>query len=206
MATLQGAGTPSKEQKGSCLGLGEQVPVVTDDEAQRDRLMPAGGKDCSGRKNAMTTGEAATRQQTCFALPHRARRLVLNAVMLGLTGALLAGTLAEPAKAIVLACWVATAGVVLVRTWRAAIRLDDTNLVALTGVTTKRVKRSEIAWIDVRVPRVGEFTRGNGERIVAVLKNGKQVSLTFDPLVRRDCRHLAEVARSLNGLVGQRAK
>jgi len=143
---------------------------------------------------------------TRLMLPHRAKRLILNAVVLGLVTALLTGVSTEPTKAIVLACWVGLACLVLVRTWRAAITVDDVRLVAATGVTTKRVKRSEIEWVDLRVPRVGEFTRGNGERIVAVLKNGKQVSLAFDPLVRRDCRHLAEIARSLNGLVDQRAK
>ena len=143
---------------------------------------------------------------TRFALPHRVKRLVLNAVVLGLVAALLTGVSAEPAKAIVLACWVVFACLVLWRTWHAAITVDDKSVVAVTGITAKRVKRSEIEWVDLRVPRVGEFTRGNGERIVAILKNGKQVSLAFDPLVRRDCRHLAEVARSLNGLVDQRPK
>ena len=142
---------------------------------------------------------------TRFVLPHRVKRLVLNAVVLGLIAALLTD-ISEPAKAIVLACWVVFGCVVLWRTWRAAITVNDKTVVAITGITAKRVKRSEIEWVDLKVPRVGEFTPGNGERIVAVLKNGKQVSLAFDPLVRRDCRHLAEVARSLNGLVDKRPK
>jgi len=92
---------------------------------------------------------------------------------------------------------------ILVRTWRAAITVYDVRLVAVTGITTKRVKRSEIARIDLRLPQVGEFTQGGGERMIAVLNNGKQVSLTFNPLIRRHSRRLSEMARSLNQLVGQ---
>jgi hypothetical protein len=152
----------------------------------------------------MTIGAAETSQRRCLELPHRVRRLIFNAVLLGLIAALLNSIHGGPAKVIVLACWLAIACLVLVRTWRAAISVDDMRLVAVTGIKTRRVARSEIARIDLRLPQVGQFTAGGGERIVAVLKDGKEISLAFDPLVGRDCRHLAEVVRSLNGLVGQR--
>jgi small-conductance mechanosensitive channel len=151
----------------------------------------------------MTIGAVETSEPTRFVLPHRVSRLVLNAVLLGLIAALLAGIVAEPAKNIVLTCWVLIACVVLVRTWRSAITVDDVRLVAVTGIATKRVKRSEITRIDLLLPQVGEFTQGGGERMIAVLKNGKQISLTFNPLIMRHWRHLSEMARALNGLVGQ---
>jgi hypothetical protein len=152
----------------------------------------------------MTIGAADTSQKIRYLLPHRVRRVAPKAVLLGLIAALLTGIRAEPAKAIVLASWIVIACFVLVRTWRAAISVDDTSLVAVTGIARKRLLRSEIAWIDLRLPQVGQFTPGGGARIVAVMKDGKQRSLAFDPLVRRDCRHLAKVVRSLNGLVDQR--
>jgi hypothetical protein len=146
----------------------------------------------------MTIGAAETTQPTRFVLPHRGSRLILNAVLLGLIAALLTGIASEPTKTIVLTCWVLFACLVLVRTWRAAIIVDDTRLVAVNGISTRHVKRADIALIDLRPPRVGEFTSGKGERMVAVLKNGKQISLTFNPLIRRYCQHLSEMARSLN--------
>jgi hypothetical protein len=142
-------------------------------------------------------------QPNRFLIPHRISRVMLNAIILGGVAALLSGIGAEPAKTIVLACWSLFGCLVLVRTWRSAITVDDVRLVAVTGITTKRVQRSDIARIDLRLPTVGEFRRGSGERMIAVLKSGKQISLTFNPLISRRCQHLSDLARSLNKIVGQ---
>ncbi len=149
----------------------------------------------------MTTIEIG--QPTRFLIPHRISRTVLNAIILGGVAALLTGIGAEPAKTIVLACWTLFGCLVLVRTWRSAITVDDIRLVAVTGITTKRVQRADITRIDLRLPTVGEFRQGGGERMIAVLNNGKQISLTFNPLIRRHCQHVSDMARSLNEIVGQ---
>src|SRR5208282_3068540 len=107
----------------------------------------------------MTIAANKTRQATSFPIPHRAGRLILNAILLGLIAALLTGIAAEPAKAIVLVCWMLFACFVLVRTWRAAIIVYDTRLVAVNGISTRHVKRADIALIDLRLPQGGEFTR-----------------------------------------------
>ncbi len=151
----------------------------------------------------MTIGAAEIIQPMRFVLPHRVSRLILNAVLLGLIAALLTGIAPELAKIIVLVCWALFALLVLLRTWRAAVLVDDIRIVAINGISTRRVRRADIALIDLQLPQVGAFTSGNGERMVAVLKNGKRVSLNFNPLIRRHCPHLSEIARSLNKLIGQ---
>jgi hypothetical protein len=151
----------------------------------------------------MATAPTETQRATRFLIPHRTRRLIPKVLLFGLVAGPLAGASPEPAEIIALTCWMLIACFVLVRTWRAAIIVDNVTLVAVRGISTRRVECSEITVIDLQLPHVGEFTQGNGERMVAVLKSGKQVSLAFLPLTRRPCRHLSEIARSLNKVVGE---
>ena len=53
----------------------------------------------------MTIGAPKSGQPARFPIPHRASRVILNAVLLGSVAALLTAISSEPAKTVALACW-----------------------------------------------------------------------------------------------------
>jgi hypothetical protein len=145
---------------------------------------------------------------TRFALPHRLARAIYYAVLSGVGIFILFQNAGSAfARWGILVVGAAFVAAVEVRTARLAVLVDH-DRVAVRGVFfTRRVARAALRCFDLDLPTVGAFTRGGGERLVAVLRDGRRLSLTFD-MTRRTgghCRHYAEVAKSLNDAIGASA-
>jgi hypothetical protein len=141
-----------------------------------------------------------------FAPPHRPARAALNGIGLPLLGAFLATGphVGLATRTVTLVVWGVAAIWLEERTLRLRIDVDDHQLVALRVLTKKHIQRSDLAYIDLDLPTRGTYTRGGGERLVAVLKNGRRITLSFDRTrgVNRHCVHFSELVRQLNDYLG----
>lgn len=143
-----------------------------------------------------------------FALPHRFARAIYYAVLSGVgLFILFQNSGSASARWVVLVAGVTFVAAIEVRTARLCVVVGQDRVAARGVFFTRRVARSALRYFDLDLPRVGAFTRGGGERLVAVLHDGRRLSLTFDMTRRpgRHCRHYAEVAKGLNDAIGASA-
>jgi hypothetical protein len=152
-------------------------------------------------RRARPDGEPEVKPGTnMFLLPHRLARGVTYSIVLLLITLLTWSGGPNPSW---LAWHLAWLGVILVieyRTARLRIVVGDTKVVCHGVLWNRSVHRSDLKYIDLDVPTHGAFLPGGGESVVAVLHNGRRVTLSYDRTRRpgRHCRHYADLSRILN--------
>jgi hypothetical protein len=138
-----------------------------------------------------------------FPLPHRIARTVFYGICFVFLGfaIIVFGDSDSGTTYVVLAIWSCFTAGLLVRTSRARIVLSDREVVASGVFRTRRIARQDLERLELETPQAVSSTGlSSGERLIAVLKNEKRITLAYDQLrsTGRQCTHYSDLVIELN--------
>ena len=139
-----------------------------------------------------------------YPLPHRLKRGVWYGLIIALAWVFTSAGSTHTARLMLSFAWALVLVGVGVRTVRLRVVVDPQVVRCFGVLRNRRLRRENVDHMDLDLPARGAFTPGGGERLVAVLHDGRRISLSHD-VTRgpdRHCPHYAQLCRALNTSLG----